>query len=626
MSRIFSIINISFLLILIFNSCTNTDNQEKTSEDKKETHIDHHSFSNFDQINFKHLDLDIEVSFDKKSISGAATWHFERKKEDVYSLILDTRDLLIDNVKDQNGEILKFEVGSPVPYLGQYLSIKINDEVEAVQIFYHSKPESEALQWLEPEQTFGKKQPFLYTQSETIYARSWIPSPDAPGIRFTYDAQVKVPKEMMALMSATNPQKKNNNGVYNFKMEKAIPAYLLALAVGDVEFKAFNDFMGVYAEKSILQDAFEEFKEIDQMVVEAEKLYGKYAWGRYDVLVLPPGFPFGGMENPVLTFLTPTIISGDKSLLNLIAHELAHSWSGNLVTNRTWEDFWLNEGFTTYFERRITEAIHGEEYTNMLWDLSLQSLKKSLEVLPARDTWLKLELKDRHPDIGLTDIAYDKGALFLRKIEEVIGRENMDSFLNSYFQHFAFQTINTDDFIEYFENHVLKDNKEWKKEIRLKDWIYGAGIPDNHPVFQVEKFKTIDKLIKDLEEEEIKIENIAIEEWTTYEMLHFLGGVQVLKNKNILIDIDKHWDLTHSNNMEILCKWLEISIENEYKIAYDRLDNFLDEIGRMKYLEVLYAALKNSNLGKQGTYNLYEQKKINYHPITQMEIENILNN
>lgn len=626
MSRIFSILNISFLLILLCSSCTNTNNQDKTTEHTEETYTDHHSFANFDQIDFQHLDLDIEVSFEKKSIAGSATWHFKRKKEDVSSIILDTRDLFIDNVKDQNGEILKFEVGNPVPYLGQYLSIKINDDVEAIQIFYHSKAESEALQWLEPEQTFGKKHPFLYTQSETIYARSWIPSPDAPGIRFTYNAQVEVPKGMMALMSATNPQQKNKNGIYTFEMEKAIPAYLLALAVGDVEFKAFNDFMGVYAERSILQEAYEEFKDIDQMVVEAEKLYGKYAWGRYDVLVLPSGFPFGGMENPVLTFLTPTIISGDKSLLNLIAHELAHSWSGNLVTNRTWEDFWLNEGFTTYFERRITEAIHGEEYANMLWDLSLQSLKKSLEVLPTRDTWLKLELKDRHPDIGLTDIAYDKGALFLRKIEEVIGREKMDSFLNSYFQHFAFQTINTEDFIAYFEEYILKDNKDWKREIQAKDWIYGARIPNNHPVFKVEKFEIIDKIVEDLAQNNIQIDRIDKEEWTTYEMLHFLGGIQNLKNKDILIDLDTNWDLTNSNNMEILCKWLEISIENEYKPAYDRLDTFLSEIGRMKYLEELYAALKKSNLGKQGTYNLYEQKKINYHPITQMEIENILNN
>lgn len=618
---------INFTLLVLVSTFFLLGCQSKTSEEteKKQSTGDLHSFANYHEIHFKHLSLDLAVSFDQKQISGTATWFYEKINKSNNYIILDTRDLFVEKVLDQNGEILRFELGDVVEHLGQSLIIDVKDSAGAVQIFYKTKPSSEALQWLEAEQTFGKKQPFLYTQSETIYARSWIPTPDGPGVRFTYDATVEVPKGMMALMSATNPQSKNANGIYQFQMEQEIPAYLLALAVGDVQFKAINDRTGVYAESSILEKSWNEFKEIDKMVDVAESLYGPYKWGRYDMLVLPFGFPFGGMENPILTFLTPTIISGDRTLLNLIAHELAHSWSGNLVTNKTWEDFWLNEGFTVYFERRITEAIHGKDYVDMLWSLALQDLKASIDFLPERDTWLKLDLKDRHPDVGLTDIPYDKGALFLRKVEETIGREHMDKFLIQYFEHFAFQTISTEEFIDYFKEHVLKDHPDWAKEINIKGWIYGPGLPDNHPTFEVKRFEAVNESITKSLETPSHIAAIDHSEWSTYEYLHFLKGIQKDAHLDLLEAIEKEWHLTDSENMEILCVWLEMSIEQEYKPAYARLDLFLNQVGRMKFLEPLYDALKKSSLGALGTQKLYEQKSHNYHPIARMEIEHILN-
>ncbi|HET9055173.1 MAG TPA: M1 family aminopeptidase/hydrolase, partial [Cyclobacteriaceae bacterium] len=350
-----------------------------------------------------------------------------------------------------------------------------------------------ALQWLTAQQTLGKTKPFLYTQSESIYARSWIPCPDGPGIRFTYNARVQVPIGMMALMSAENPQAMNDSGIYHFNMPMQIPAYLMALAVGDLHFKAIDERTGVYAEATMLDKAASELSDMGDMVHTAENLYGPYRWGRYDVLILPPGFPIGGMENPKLTFATPTIIAGDKSLVNLIAHELAHSWSGNLVTNATWNDFWLNEGFTVYFERRISEAMNDKSYADMLWELGYQDLEKAVEEIgkDSKDTWLKLDLTGRDPDDGLTDIAYEKGALLLKLIENHVGREKMDAFLKEYFSAHAFKTLTTEEFLKYLNQQLIKGDKELEKNLDLNAWVYGAGIPENAPRADMERFNQV---------------------------------------------------------------------------------------------------------------------------------------
>ncbi|MBL0317256.1 MAG: hypothetical protein IPP69_16430 [Flavobacteriales bacterium] len=300
-----------------------------------------------------------------------------------------------------------------------------------VEIDYKTSPDAEALLWVE-----GEK-PFLFTQSQAILARTWVPCQDSPGVRITYNADVTVPSDLMALMSAENPQQKSSDGKYHFKMDQPIPSYLMALAVGDVVFREIGPRTGVYAIPSLADAAANEFSDMQKMVDEAEKLYGSYVWGRYDLLILPPAFPFGGMENPKLTFATPTIIAGDKSLVSLVAHELAHSWSGNLVTNSTWDDFWLNEGFTVYFEQRIMEAVYGRERSEMLATLSRQDLDATIADISTsehpEDSKLKLALEGRSPDDGMTDIAYNKGYFFLRLIEETVGRERFDKFLKVFY-------------------------------------------------------------------------------------------------------------------------------------------------------------------------------------------------
>ncbi|MEO6832050.1 MAG: M1 family aminopeptidase/hydrolase, partial [Chitinophagaceae bacterium] len=349
---------------LFLNACSSPSNSEKATTTKTDSTSarDTYTQSNADSIDFQHLHLDISVSFDKKQIAGMAEWTIQNKTA-AKEMHLDSYALSVDSVL-VDGQKGTFSFGEKVPFLGKQLRIPIKPETKDVKIFYASSDSASALQWLSPAQTMTKKKPFLYTQSESIYARSWVPCPDGPGIRFTYDARVTVPKGLMALMSAENPQKVSDSGIYHFKMKNPIPAYLLALAVGDIEFRPIDARTGVYAEPAMIDKARWELADVGKMVTTAESLYGPYRWGRYDVLILPPGFPIGGMENPRLTFATPTIIAGDRSLVNLIAHELAHNWSGNLVTNATWNDIWMNEGFTVYLERRISEAMLGKTYVD----------------------------------------------------------------------------------------------------------------------------------------------------------------------------------------------------------------------------------------------------------------------
>ncbi|MEM7316195.1 MAG: M1 family aminopeptidase/hydrolase, partial [Planctomycetota bacterium] len=439
-----------------------------------------HSAAKPDDVAIKHLHLNLKADFSTKQLSGSATLTLDRKSDST-KLRLDMLGLTINSVKDAGGKLLDYSMEPFDSYLGRPLEIELGEKsagVSKVVIEYSTRPGAEALQWLSPEQTTGGKHPFLFTQSQAILARTWVPCQDTPAVRITYSAHIEVPKDLMAVMSASNPVKKSPNGHYDFEMKQPIPSYLLALAIGDLEFKSIGPRSGVYAEPNVIEKAAWELADTEAMIEAAEKLYGPYRWDRYDVIFLPPSFPFGGMENPRLTFATPTILAGDRSLVALIAHELAHSWSGNLVTNATWDDFWLNEGFTVYFEQRIMEAVYGRKYSEMLAKLALESLKEELQSLTRRDTWLKLDLRGRNPDDGMTGVAYDKGYLFLRMLEETVGREKWDSFLKEYFTQFSFQSMTTE---SCFVKRKNKKQKTTVSKMKQKPLGFGPGRPDNSP-------------------------------------------------------------------------------------------------------------------------------------------------
>lgn len=583
---------------------------------------DKHTQSNADEVTLKHLNLDIAVDFDKRQIAGCATWAINNHKK-VNTLKLDTYDLTIDSVQ-VDGRNSSFLMKGTVPHLGEELDIPIEPATGKVSIYYKTGKKARALQWLDPAQTNGKKFPFLYTQSESIYARSWIPCADGPGIRYTYDARVKVPKGLLALMSADNPQQANDSGIYHFKMDIPIPAYLMALAVGDVKFRPIDARTGVYAESSMIDKARYEFEDVGKMVTTAEQLYGPYRWGRYDAIVLPPGFPIGGMENPKLTFCTPTIIAGDRSLMNLIAHELAHNWSGNLVTNATWNDFWLNEGFTVYFERRITEAMTDKSYADMLWELGYQDFEKAVEDLgkDSKDTWLKLDLKGRDPDDGLTDIPYEKGAAFLKLIENTVGRPRMDSFLKQYFDEHAFKTITTEQFLAYLNEHLIKGDSGIARKLDINAWVYGPGIPANCPRVQPERFKKVDEA-RTAFLNGTSPETLQTKEWSTNEWLHFLRKMPSPLSREQMQALDKTFHFTNSGNSEIADLWYTMAIPADYKPAFPAMDKFLSRVGRRKFLEPLYEGMMK--YGKQDmAKSIYTKYKQNYHPLAQEDVDAIL--
>ena len=588
---------------------------------------DPHSYARPNEVEVTHLDLDISVDFEEEVISGTAILNIDRPQGGD-QLYLDTKDLNIEAVlvspDGQNEEISTYELGEPDSILGSALVVELKRNTRFVHIIYSTNPGAEALQFLPPELTSGES-PFLLTQSQSTFARTWVPIQDSPGIRFTYHATVKVPAGLMALMSAENPTEKSPYGVYEFNMMTPIPAYLLALAVGDVEFISIGTRTGVYAEPSLITDAAYEFAEVEDMMRIAENLYGPYRWERYDIIVLPPSFPFGGMENPRLTFATPTILAGDRSLVSLVAHELAHSWSGNLVTNATWNDFWLNEGFTVYFEMRIMEALKGRSYSEMLAHISLEDLNDEIESMGADhpDTRLALDLKGRHADDGMTSIAYDKGYYFLRLVEETVGRETFDTFLKDYFERNAFKTMTTAAFLEQLNSELLEKYDGAAEKIGVEDWVYGTGIPNNLPVPDSKRFQAVESAVSSwiagVEASQLETEN-----WTSHEWLHFIRVLPASIGAEKLAQLDSVFQFTQSTNSEIQCKWYLRAIGAGYEPAYPAMRAFLLKVGRRKFLKPLYTELAKTEAGAEMANEIYQEARGHYHPIAVSSIDEVL--
>jgi leukotriene-A4 hydrolase len=586
---------------------------------------DPHSYAQPDRAVVTHLALNLTVNFQKKVLTGKASWKI-KVNQDAGEIVFDTRDLEIRKVTLGDPEKLTtFTLGKNDDFLGKPLTVKLTPGTTVVNIYYTTSPGAAALQWLTPQQTGGKMLPFLFTQSQAILARTWIPCQDGPGIRFTYEADVKVPPALLPLMSASNPQQKNKSGKYHFNMAQPIPSYLLALAVGDIAFRKLSENTGVYAEPAMLEKVAWEFADIPAMVAAAERLYGPYRWDRYDVIVLPPSFPFGGMENPRLTFATPTVIAGDRSLVSLVSHELAHSWSGNLVTNATWDDFWLNEGFTVYFERRIDEQLYGKEFADMEWVLGRQSLADELNSFGEddRDTWLKLDLSGRDPDDGMTGIAYEKGALLLHCIEERVGREKLDSFLMEYFSVNAFQSMTTESFVIYLENQLIATNKTAFQTFDYKQWIYGAGIPESCPPIISSRFELVDVQITAFNNGGLSSE-LQTKNWVAQEWIHFLSGIQQNLSSTRMKELDDTFDLTNSGNSEIAVLWFLMAINNQYTAAYPQMESFLNSVGRRKFIMPLYQALMQTEAGKQMAMAIYKKSRQNYHPVATGSVDELL--
>ncbi|MGJ8537126.1 MAG: M1 family metallopeptidase [Parasphingopyxis sp.] len=584
---------------------------------------DSHSYARPLEARVTHVSLDLNADFEAQRMVGSATLDLD-VAEDAEEVVLDSKDLEIREVVNGDGEALQWQMGEDSGDVhGAPLTISL-EGAEQIKITYASAPGAEALQWLGPEQTAGGEDPFLFSQGQAILNRTWIPTQDSPGIRQTWDARITAPEGLRVVMSAEmlTPEGEMIDGepgrrAFRFRMAEPVAPYLIAIAAGDLAFQELGDRSGVYAEPSMLASAVEEFEDIEEMITAAEGLYGDYRWGRYDLLVLPPSFPFGGMENPRLTFVTPTILAGDKSLVSLIAHELAHSWSGNLVTNASWDDFWLNEGFTVYFENRIMEAVYGRERAAMLADLGWTDMMDDIEEvggLTSPDTQLHLDLTGRDPDDGMTDIAYEKGAVFLRTIEETVGRARFDAWLTDYFSRNAFQPQTSERLIADLRANLFTGTEA--DDLGLERWIYEPGLPENAVHIQSNRFRAVDQAIANFTESgSVTVANWR--DWTTQERQRFLNGLPRELDDDRLEALESTFGLNEARNSEIRFAWLKLAIANRYDDARDSAEEFLLSMGRRKFVAPLFEALMaEGEWGQPLARRIYAEARPRYHSVT----------
>jgi aminopeptidase N len=574
-----------------------------------------------------HVDLNLRADFAAKTMTGRATLDILAAKG-AKEIVLDIDDLTIAAITDTRGRALKYTVGADDPELGAPLTVQLNGSKRIV-IRYTTKPGASALQWLAPEQTAGKLQPYLFSQGQPINNRSWIPTQDSPGIRQTWSATITVPGNLVAVMSAArlNDGKAkaaaNGEHSFSFKMDKPVPPYLIALAVGDLKFKALGPRSGVWTEASMLEAAATEFADIEKMIDAAEALYGPYRWGRYDMLVLPPAFPYGGMENPMLTFLTPTILTGDRSNTDVVAHELAHSWSGNLVTNATWSDSWLNEGFTTYFENRIMEALYGAERAAMYSDLDWDGLQRDIRLAGGPDA-LPTRL---HGNPGETygQLDYFKGSVFLRTIERTVGRERFDAYLRSYFDRHAFQPQTTAGFLADIRANLIKGDKDLEERLQLDRWAYGAGLPANAVHVTSTTLAAVDAKLEAFKAGG-PASAVQPSGWSTQQWQRFLNGLPRQLPVARLKELDETLGLSASNNAYVRSAWLDLAIGNRYEPALPSLREFTHSVGRGLLIRPLYTRLmEQGDWGQPIARDLFASARAGYHPSTAAGIEKILN-
>lgn len=587
---------------------------------------DEHSYAQPDKVRIRDLALNLHVDFDTRTLRGAADYALDWQDRKSRQLVLDTRDLSIDKVLGRRADglwrRLDFKLDAPDPVFGSALRIKMRRQYEVVRVRYRTSQSASGLQWLEPAMTAGGKQPFLFSQSQAIHARSWVPLQDTPGVRYTYSAVVHTPPNLVALMSADNPVSPVRNGRYVFRMSQPIPSYLMAIAVGDLAFKPISARAGVWAEPQTLDAAVEEFADTERMIEVAESLYGPYRWQRYDLLILPPSFPFGGMENPRLSFITPTVMVGDKSLVSLIAHELAHSWSGNLVTNASWKDIWLNEGFTSYVENRIVEALYGVERAQMESVIEQTSLRRSLGELDAKDQVLVLPpLAGRDPDDALSPVAYIKGAWFLAFLEQRYGREAFDAFLRGYFDRFAFQSIDSGAFIGYLRETLMTSQPEVMSESELQAWLFEPGVPEFAVPASSPRFDAVDAARSRFLDGQTAAKELDTAQWSTQEWLHFLEGMPEVLESAQLIALDEAFRFTGTANGEFAMRWYPLAERSGYFEARPAMAEFLKRIGRRKLILPVYTALAATPEGKEFARAVFADARPGYHPITSASVE-----
>ena len=620
----------TFCIFVTFclTSLSCTQQEEPTVIDTR-SH-DYFSFANTDQFVTEHLSLDLTVDFDSEALYGSATLQIQRTGPDATEIILDTRDITIEGASfaSKSGEMLKAEhrFGETHSIMGTPLFISLPEDIQdseqlTLRIDYRTSPRSTALQWLPAELTAGLEHPFLFSQSQAIHARSWVPLQDTPAVRITYTATIHTPADLLAVMSADNDPAAERDGTYEFEMPQPIPSYLLALAVGNIYFAPIGDETGVYSEPELLDASAFEFADTQTMLETAQAMFGPYQWGRYDLLILPPSFPFGGMENPRLSFLTPSLLAGDRSLVSVVAHELAHSWSGNLVTNATWRDGWLNEGWTSYLEHRLMQVIYSEARADEENFLSYRELLLDFATLEPEMQALAPTLEQGDPDDFQGTVHYHKGNLFLQYLESEYGRDIFDSFTRKYFSDFAFDTINSEQFLDYLDENLLSAYAGKVSREQAEQWLYEPGLPADAVIPTSGNLDMAAEMAVLWSKGEIDIADIPADDWSPQAMRHFINSLDNDLSTERLNELDTALGLSDTHNAEIGRTWFIQVAQRQHRPAYDSLKQHLRRYGRTRLVRPVYVALARNGSDLELARALFADARDVYHPLTNMSIE-----
>jgi len=608
---------LSVIALLLVAACS----KDVEEVDNYDPARDSFTFANTDQFATEHLALDLDVDFEAEELSGSAILTMRRLDAEATEIVLDTRDLTISSatiVMADRSAPLEFRLGDADATLGTPLHVTVpadtGDRFDLV-LEYKTSPKSTALQWLAPELTAGGKHPMMFSQSQAVHARSWVPVQDTPAIRITYEAKIHTPASLLAVMSADNDPLTPRTGEYKFEMPQPIPSYLLAIAVGNFYFAPLGEDTGVYTEPELLDASVYEFADTQAMLEQAEEMFGPYDWGRYDLLVLPPSFPFGGMENPRLSFITPSLLAGDRSLVSVIAHELAHSWSGNLVTNATWRDGWLNEGMTSYIESRLMEVIYNVPRVDEERVLMYNEMLLDFERVPLKMQALAPRLDNTESEDFQGTIHYSKGQLFLEYLEHAFGRDAFDAFLSSYFAEFAFGTITTERFLDYLDVHLLSQEGSPITRAQAERWTYEPGLPEDARIPVSENLNAAKALAVAWSADQIELAEIPFATWSPQAKIHFINGLAEDLSNEKLGELDAGLGLSATSNAEIGRTWFIQVATRRYTDAYEQLEAHLQRYGRGRLIAPVYSALVANGEDGDLAREMFERARDAYHPL-----------
>ena len=578
------------------------------------------TFANASEVTTRHLALDLTVDFESRTLYGTAT-HTIENLTGTKTLVLDTFGLDVQSVTLDGSTPTLWSLGQAKEY-GQPLTIGIQPTTRTVTIQYVTMQDAPGLHWNTAAQSYGRKEPYLYSLNEPIEARSWIPIQDTPSTRMTWEATLRVPSHLLALMSAeNNPTAPNGAGIYTFRMSKTMPAYLIALAVGRLEFHAFDERTGVYAEPELMSDAIHELQYVPDMVDTAERIIGPYPFVRYDLLLMPPTFTVGGMEHPMLNFIHPfSVVTGNRPAKpeprSLIAHELAHTWAGDLVTLANWNDVWLNEGITSYLTLRILEEMSGTERVELTYFLDRNSYTSYASQQVNRVN----SIMHRHvewPTNGFGPTGYVKGELFLRTLEDLLGRATLDAFLDRWFERFAYRWVDDQSFLATLAPFVPAGT-----DLRLNEWLYEPGLPSNVTAATSSAIYTRALGRAQSFNGGTKIANLAPATWTDVEIDLFLSLAPAQALRSRMAEVDAALNLTARQSPPT--NWLIHGANAGYAPVLPAIERVLLRGGANGTIMQLYNALRNTATNRAFAREVYARARNRYHPAVQDYVDKLL--